>query len=146
MIHEGTTYEKLFGKLPKYDQLRAFRDVIFYENIYPYVTQEVFKIVQLPTTTTVVKFSQWRDAMTQEIQALEENDTWSLEQLPKGKKVYKIKYKATGEIEKYKAQLVAKGYTQIEGEDYIETFALVAKMTIVQCLLTVAMAKGWELH
>lgn len=60
--------------------------------------------------------------------------------------VYKIKHKAMGEIEKYKARLVAKGYTQIEGEDLNETFASVAKMTIVKCLLIAAVAKGWKLH
>lgn len=41
---------------------------------------------------------------------------------------------------------MVKGYTQVEGEDFNETFAPVAKMTTVCCLLTVAIAKGWELH
>ncbi|KAK2448739.1 putative mitochondrial protein [Trifolium repens] len=95
---------------------------------------------------------EWRDAMSQELKALEENKTWELARLSKGKKavgcrwVYKIKYKSSGEVEKYKARLVAKGYTQVEGDDFNETFAPVAKMTTVRCLLTVAVAKGWELH
>lgn len=86
--------------------------------------------------------------MQQEIQALEENNTWSLEPLPVGKKlvgcrwVYKIKHKANGEIDKYKARLVLKGFTQVEGEDFRETFAPVAKMTTIWCSLTVAAAKG----
>ena len=56
------------------------------------------------------------------------NQTWSLVDLPKGKKaigtkwVYKIKYKSDGTLEKYKARLVAKGYVQQEGVDYEETF------------------------
>ena len=52
---------------------------------------------------------EWRDAMSQELKALEENKTWELARLPKGKKavdcrwVYKVKYKSSDEVEKYKA-------------------------------------------
>lgn len=49
-------------------------------------------------------------------------------------------------MDKYQTRLVAKGFNQVEGEDFRETFVLVAKMTIVRCLLTVAAAKGWRLH
>ncbi|KAJ0469227.1 putative RNA-directed DNA polymerase [Helianthus annuus] len=95
---------------------------------------------------------EWRKAMQKEIEALEENDTWSLEDLPKGKHaidskwVYKIKYKPNGDIERYKARLVAKGFTQIEGVDYHDTFAPVAKLVTVRCLLTVAVKRNWLLH
>lgn len=60
--------------------------------------------------------------------------------------MYKIKHKATSEIEKYKARLAAEDYIQVQGEDFNETFVPVVKMTTVRCLLTVAVAKGWKLH
>ena len=89
--------------------------------------------------------------MAAEIAALEANNTWTLTPLPTDKKsigckwVYKIKYKADGFIERYKARLVVKGFTQKEGTDYFETFSPVAKMVSVKVLLAIASIKGWFL-
>nr|KAJ0199984.1 hypothetical protein LSAT_V11C600314220 [Lactuca sativa] len=91
----------------------------------------------------------WRQAMQQEICALENNGTWTLTELPKGKRaidskwVYKIKYKPTGEVERFKARLVAKGFTQMEGVDYHDIFAPVAKLVTMRTLLTIAAKKNW---
>ncbi|KAL1193519.1 Retrovirus-related Pol polyprotein from transposon RE2 [Cardamine amara subsp. amara] len=93
----------------------------------------------------------WVEAMKEEMRSMKENNTWNMMRLPKGKKpvgcrwVYTIKYKSSGEIERYKARLVAKGYTQVYGEDYTETFAPVAKLHSVRILLSIAVNLSWDL-
>jgi hypothetical protein len=75
----------------------------------------------------------WDTTMNEEYRSLMENDTWDLVPLPKGRKlvrckwVYRTKYASDGSAERHKAQLVAKGFSQVEGIDYNETFAPVAK-------------------
>jgi len=99
-----------------------------------------------------IKHAHWRDAMDVEITALELNNTWVLVDLPPHKHpigckwVYKIKYKSDGSIERYKARLIAKGYNQCEGIDYLETFSPIAKITTVRIFLILAAAHNWHLH
>ena len=78
--------------------------------------------------------------------------TWDLVTLPSGftpigcRWVYKTKTRVDGSVEHYKARLVARGFTQAYGIDYEETFAPVAKMTIVRLLLAIAAAQQWPLY
>jgi hypothetical protein len=59
--------------------------------------------------------------------------------------VYKIKTKADGSIERYKARLVARGFQQSYGRDYEETFDPVAHMTTVRTLIAVASIRSWTI-
>ena len=60
--------------------------------------------------------------------------------------VYKIKTKTNGSVEWYKACLVPKGFTQEYDIDYEETFALVALLTSVRCLIAMAAIHRWPLY
>lgn len=99
-----------------------------------------------------IAHKEWKEAMSEELNALNKNKTWDLVQLPQNRRpigskwVYKIKYKSDGMVERYKARLVARGFSQIEGIDYNETFAPVAKLVIVKALIAIASTKRWQLH
>lgn len=56
--------------------------------------------------------------------------------------VYKVKYKSDATIECFKARLVVRGDHQLEGFDFNETFALIAKLSSMRTFLVVAMTKG----
>ncbi|KAL0641872.1 hypothetical protein Bca4012_102526 [Brassica carinata] len=94
---------------------------------------------------------EWKESVGAEAGAMIKNDTWYESELPKGKKavssrcIFTIKYKADGSIERKKTRLVARGFTQTYGEDYIETFAPVAKLHTIRIVLSLAVNLGWGL-
>lgn len=87
---------------------------------------------------------EWRDSVGNETNATVVNDTWCEVELPKGKKVvtskwvFTIKYLENGKVERRKTRLVARGYTHTYGEDYIDTFAHVAKLHTIRIVLSLA--------
>lgn len=83
-------------------------------------------------------------AMQEEMEALRHNNTWTPVPRPSSsnvvgsKCVYLTKYNSDGSIERFKARLVAQGYTQILGLDYSHTFSPVVKASTVRIVLSLA--------
>ena len=90
--------------------------------------------------------------MVEEYQSIMKNDVWEIVPRHEGNLVvtsrwiYKIKHRADGSIEKYKARFVVKGFSQKEGVDYDETFGPMARHTSIRSIIAIASAMGWKLH
>ncbi|KAI1001438.1 Retrovirus-related Pol polyprotein from transposon TNT 1-94 [Podosphaera aphanis] len=92
----------------------------------------------------------WNVAFEEEMSSLKENDVWDVVPRPTGRKVVggkwvcKLKRNAQGEVERYKARYVAKGFSQIHGLDYDETFAPVVRFDSLRLLLAISASKKWK--
>jgi hypothetical protein len=99
-----------------------------------------------------VKSEKWRTAMDVEMEAIKRNGMWELMELPAGGKkvgvkwVYKTKLNEHGAVDKYKARLVVKGYSQQYGVDYTEVFAPVARMETIRLVVALAAQRGWTIY
>lgn len=100
---------------------------------------------------TSPKSTQWKKAMQEEMTSLEENDTYTLTELPPGKRavggkwVYALKTDIDGS-EKCKARYVAKGYSQKQGTDYEETFSPTADMSSIRVIMQKSAQENLQLY
>jgi hypothetical protein len=94
----------------------------------------------------------WNKAMDEELYQIEKNDTWELVPRPKDKNVigtkwvYRNKLNEDGYVTRNKAILVCKGYAQVEGIEFEETFSPVARMEAIQLLLAYACSKNIKVY
>ena len=92
----------------------------------------------------------WEEAIKDELATLDRAGTWKLVDAPKGanvvgsKWVFRAKKDAAGNVVRYKARLVAQGFSQIPGIDYFDTFAPVARLTSIRTVLAFAAAENLE--
>jgi histone deacetylase 1/2 len=103
------------------------------------------------TLTEALGDPNWRKAMEEEYNALIQNKTWHLVPANRNKNlidckwVYRIKKKADGSIDRYKARLVEKGFKQRHGLDYEDTFSPVVKIATIRRVLSISVSRGWIL-
>jgi hypothetical protein len=94
----------------------------------------------------------WNKAMNEELDQIEKNDTWELVPRPKNKNVIGTKWvfmnklNEDGQVTRNKARLVCKGYAQIEGINFEETFSPVARMEAIWLLLAYACSKNVKVY
>ncbi|KAG8484252.1 hypothetical protein CXB51_023902 [Gossypium anomalum] len=95
-------------------------------------------------------YPEWKSAMDEEIEALNKNQTLELVPKPKNCKlvtckwVYRLKRKSDGTVDRCKARLVARGFSQSYGLDYEETYSPVAKMVTLRTIFSLAAMKTWK--
>jgi Reverse transcriptase (RNA-dependent DNA polymerase) len=96
--------------------------------------------------------AQWEAACEDEMRSFESMGVYEIAPCPKDRKVvgskwvFRIKQGPDGSIQKYKACIVAQGFTQVEGLDYDQTFAPVAKFNSFRAVLAIATECNWDIH
>jgi histone deacetylase 1/2 len=135
--------------------------VISDHNNHPMVTRgktgnlkpKVFLAVSEPKTVrSAMADPKWLSAMQAEYKALMDNQTWSLVPLSPHRRaigckwIFRVKENPDGTVNKYKARLVAQGFSQTAGFDFTETFSPVIKPVTVRIILTLAVTFKWQVQ
>jgi hypothetical protein len=103
-------------------------------------------------TTDPENRGHWVQAIRDELTKLQALDTWEVTKLPPGKKaigckwVFTVKYTPTGLIDRYKGRLVAQGFSQVPGDDFLETFSPTIRAESLRTLLAIGAAEDLEIR
>ncbi len=143
-------------KDPEASHLTDDEDFAFLSETDPLIIATAQDASDDPTTVREARshsdWPLWKAAMDKKISTLEQASTWSTIPRPTNKNiisskwVFRIKRKADGTIDKYKAQLVAHGFTQIYGIDYFDTYSPVTKMASFRTILAMAACLDWDIE
>ena len=130
-------------------------DCAFISELTPIVAEAISDSRDDPSTVKEARsrsdWPLWQQAMEREMKTLKDAGTWETVPRPTGRNivgskwVFRIKRKADGNIDKYKARLVARGFTQIYGTDYFETYSPVAKLSSLRTILALAAHEDWDI-
>jgi hypothetical protein len=94
----------------------------------------------------------WDAACEDEIRMFQQMGVYDVVPRPEGRKVigskwvFRVKRGPDGEVQKYKARIVAQGFTQVEGLDYDQTFAPVVKLSTFRTILAIAAQQNLTIH
>ena len=104
------------------------------------------------TALASTEWKQWEQAMQEEYNSLLENKTWEVVNRPTNRKVltgrwvFKRKLGSDGEVARHKARFVVRGFSQIYGLDFDETYASVVKSASYRILFALQARYGWKCH
>ncbi|KAJ9551722.1 hypothetical protein OSB04_015767 [Centaurea solstitialis] len=94
----------------------------------------------------------WRAAMDAEMAAIISNYTWDLVPKPSDANIvgnrwlFRHKFDSNGHLERYKARLVAQGFSQQPGLDFDDTFSPVVKPATIRTVLSISISRNWPIH
>eukprot|EP00249_Psilotum_nudum_P004748 c18249_g1_i1 orf=2-607(-) len=94
----------------------------------------------------------WKAMMQSEYDSIIKNNTWELVEKPTNRKIigtkwiWKVKYRSDGTLDKFKARLVAQGYSQVEGFDFEDSFSPIIWMTTIHIILAMATYRKWPMY
>lgn len=135
------------------DRLTLKKPTRFWD--YIMTAEEFLSEIEVPETFENAlgskQSAEWRNAMDREMASLRENHTWEKQALPDGAKaipckwVFRVKTNPDGTVDKFKARLVIKGYSQRQGVDYNQTFSPVARMSTVRSVLSIVASEKMNL-
>lgn len=123
---------------------------------YAFATDATTRLIDEPRTFSEAMRSpnsaSWKAACDKEISSIQSKGVWHLVTRPanrnviKGRWVFKVKLNVDGSIAKFKARYVAKGYSQVEGVDFFETFSPTGKPASFRVFVAMAASKGWDIE
>ncbi|MCO5578682.1 hypothetical protein L7F22_032526 [Adiantum nelumboides] len=148
-LHEASFLDVAAADALYRQVLQAFSDDDFDRLL---LVVETIDEISLDEALSGPEASSWRQAMDSEYQSLMANGTWQLVPAPPNRKLVtckwllRKKFHADGSVSRYKARLVARGFTQIPGMDYSETFSPVLRITSFRVLIAIAVLFGFLLH
>ncbi|KAK1610870.1 hypothetical protein QYE76_034543, partial [Lolium multiflorum] len=142
----GHTHDKVLGDVRA--KVSTRRQLANFSNHHAYIS-----VVEPKKVFEALEDSDWVDAMHEELNNFKRNKVWTLVEKPKEcrnvigtKWIFKNKQDEFGNIVRNKARLVAQGFSQVEGIDFGETYAPVARLESIRILLAYASHHNFKLQ
>ena len=131
-------------------EISFFRNETIFDECW--LADATFYVDNLPKNANdALSNPNWKKAMQDEYNSLINNNVWELvpqtdQTILGGRWHFTLKYNNEGVISRYKARYVAKGYNQIKGVDFKETFCPTVKMATLRLILAISTAKGFDVR
>ena len=150
--HPSHDSPPLISPIISHPMITRSKNGIFKPKQFPNMALLCENSLEPTTVSEALSHPEWKQAMEAEFQALLHNDTWELVpytddmNIVTNKWVFRVKYKVDGTIDRFKAHLVAKGFQQLAGADFLQTFSPVVKSSTIRVVFSLAVTYGWDIQ